>query len=66
MWLGGPISMLINKENIDSLIDDYVKYWKYSKKPNDVILLNILNNNDYVSRQPQLGYENEEGGTTFI
>ena len=66
MWLGGPIAILINKESIDSLIHEYVKYWQISKEPNDVILLKILNNNDYVCRQPQLGYENEEGGTTFI
>lgn len=32
---------------------------------NDVILTAILNKNDYICREPMLGYENEEGGSTF-
>ena len=41
--------------------------WKADKQKNnnDVILTQILNNNDYICRQPMLGYENEEGGSTF-
>lgn len=65
MWLGGPVAFLVNRENINSLIDDYSLFWKKYKVPNDVILLNILNNKDYVCRDPQLGYEREEGGSMF-
>ena len=64
-WLGGPISILVNKLNIDSLINDYTEQYKKGQFPNDVILTQILNNNDFICRQPILGYENENGGTTF-
>ena len=66
MWLGAPIAFIINKENIDSLIHDYKSFWQKKKVPNDVILLEIVNNNDYVCREPQLGYEKEEGGSLFV
>ena len=65
MWLGGPIAFIINKGSIDSLIHDYKLFWKKNKVPNDVILLNIINTDDYVCREPQFGYEKEEGGSTF-
>ena len=32
---------------------------------NDVILTNMYNKNTFVCANPILGYENEEGGTTF-
>ena len=67
LWLGGPIALLVNKYNIDSLINEYLNYYKKNENEiNDVIFTNILNVNDYVCRYPLLGYENEEGGTTFI
>jgi hypothetical protein len=64
-WLGGPIAVLINKNNIDSLLNDFINGYALNKLNNDVIFTQILNKNDYVCREPQLGYENEEGGTTF-
>jgi hypothetical protein len=66
LWLGGPIAILVNKKTIDEYIEDFVK--SYNETPhlnNDVILTKILNNNDYICREKQLGYENEEGGTTY-
>ena len=66
MWLGGPVAFIVNKESIESLIHEYTSFWIEHKVPNDVILLKIINNNDYVCREPQLGYENEQGGSTFI
>lgn len=32
---------------------------------NDVVLLYIINNKDNVCREPQLGYENEQGGSLY-
>jgi hypothetical protein len=64
-WLGGPIAMLVNKTNIESLLNDFILQYNKQKNNNDVILTQILNNNDYICRQPMLGYENEEGGSTF-
>lgn len=65
MWLGGPIAFLINKKYIDSFIKDYQNYWEKNKVPNDCILTNILSKKDFVAREPQLCYENEEGGSLF-
>jgi hypothetical protein len=64
-WLGGPIAMLVNKNNVESLLNDFILTYKKYKYVNDVILTKILNKNDYVCREPMLGYEEEEGGTTF-
>jgi hypothetical protein len=64
IWLGGPIAVLVNKDNVDSLLTDYINCYIKYKKPNDVILTQILNNNDYICMSPQLGYENEQGGVT--
>lgn len=64
IWLGGPIALLVNKNNIDELLTDYIKCYSKYKTINDVILTKILNNNDYVCMEPLLGYENEQGGVT--
>ena len=65
IWLGGPIAILVNKNNVDSLLNDFTNYYNKSPQPNDVILTKILTNNDYVCRSPQLGYENEQGTSTW-
>ncbi len=65
IWLGGPIAILVNKNNVDSLLNDFINYYNKSPQPNDVILTKILTNNDYVCRSPQLGYENEQGNSTW-
>jgi hypothetical protein len=62
-WLGGPIAMLVNKKNIDNIINRYTKIGPHH--PNDVILTLMLNYNTFICREPQLGYENECGGTTY-
>ena len=64
-WLGGPISFLINQNNIDSFLNDFVSNYNINNNPNDVILTKILNENDYICREPILGFENEQGGSTF-
>ena len=64
-WLGGPVAFLVNKNNVDSILNDFILEYTNLKENNDVILTKILNNNDYICREPMLGFEKEEGGTTF-
>ena len=61
MWLGGPLAFVINKKS--DLLTDFIKESK-NPKPADVILTLILNEHDYVCKEP-LGYENEQGGSTL-
>jgi hypothetical protein len=63
-WLGGPISFLVNKNNIDSLLNDYVAQYHKNKFNNDVILTKILTNDDFICREPMLGFEDEQGGAS--
>jgi len=65
MWLGGPIAVLVRRETIASLWEDYTRLYVRENNPNDVILTNILGNRDFVCRSPLLGYEDEMGGTCF-
>jgi hypothetical protein len=39
--------------------------YNINKCNNDVILTQILKENDYVCREPMLGYEDEQGGSIF-
>jgi hypothetical protein len=64
-WLGGPISLLINKKNIDHYLTDFINTYNTYKCNNDVILTIMLKNNDFICREPMLGYEEEEGGSTY-
>ena len=64
-WLGGPIAILVNKTGAETLLNDFILQYSKQQYNNDVILTQILNTNDYICRQPILGYENEEGGSTF-
>ena len=66
LFLGGPIAFVINKNNFESLLNDYVSQYNKYKFPNDIILSKILTFNDYICREPQLGYEEEERCSTFI
>jgi hypothetical protein len=66
IWLGGPLCFLINKKHINNFIEDYKSNYKKTGEPNDVVLLNIINDDDYVCREPQLGYELEQGESTRI
>lgn len=65
VWLGGPIAMLVRRDSVKSLYDDFCSLYVRENNPNDVILTNILTNRDYVCREPQLGWENECGGSCF-
>jgi hypothetical protein len=64
-WLGGPIAVLLNKKNVDNYLQHFLFQYTNTKLNNDVIFTLILTPDDYVCREPLLGYENEEGGTTF-
>jgi len=63
-WLGGPIAVLLNKAHASNYLENFKEMFVKLNTPNDVILTKMLNNNDYICREPMLGYENEEGGTT--
>jgi len=65
LWLGGPIAVLVRRETIASLWEDYTRLYVRENNPNDVILTNILGNRDFVCRSPLLRYEDEMGGTCF-
>lgn len=68
-WMGGPISMLINKNSAQELLHKFINDFKKdkikNKKNNDVILTRILDNKCFVCRQPQLGYEEECGKSSY-
>ncbi len=64
-WMGGPIAILVNKKNLESFIYDFTIQYNICNENNDVVFTKILNDNDYVCRSPLLGFEKEEGGTTF-
>jgi hypothetical protein len=65
-WFGGPVAFIVNKNTIDNLLESFINEHKQDiSTPNDVVLVNILTENDYVCREPMLGYENPQGGTTF-
>lgn len=64
-WLGGPIAILVNKKTVVNFLVDFINQYMACPSNNDVILTAILNKNDYICREPMLGYENEEGGSTF-
>jgi hypothetical protein len=66
MWVGGPIAMLVNKTYIQSILDDFTAKYAENQLNSDVVLVQILNSQDYVCREPQMGYEEEAGGTTFL
>jgi hypothetical protein len=65
LWLGGPIAILVRHDTIAELLKDYTELYERENNPNDVILTNILTHRDYVCCVPQLGYEDEMGGSCF-
>jgi hypothetical protein len=62
-WLGGPDAILLNNYSINKYMNNFINQYNIQNDPCDVIFVKILNDNSYVCRQPQLGYEKEEGGT---
>lgn len=75
IWLGGPIAVLVKRDNVNSFISDFISQYNKSLSDkclsnvschnNDVIMTAILTNDDFICREPMLGYEKEEGGSTF-
>jgi hypothetical protein len=47
-------------------LDEFTEMYKRNALNSDVLLVQMLKCNDYICREPQLGYEEEEGGTTFL
>jgi len=65
-WLGGPVAVLINKSHLESFTSDFLQqYIMNSTENNDVIFTRMLTENDFVCRDPPLGCEDEQGGTTM-
>jgi hypothetical protein len=62
-FLGGPVAFLINQQHVDSYLDAFEQKHSKHKDHDDQIFVNILNNHDFVCREPILGYEKEEGGS---
>jgi hypothetical protein len=61
-WLGGPEATLINKNSVDIFLNNYINV---DALQSDIIFTKMLNNRSFVCREPQLGYENECGGSIF-
>jgi len=66
-WLGGPIAVLLNKKSVDDFHEHFITQYTHLTKKlnNDVVFTLMLTPYDFICREPILGYENEEGGTTF-
>jgi hypothetical protein len=64
-WLGGPVAIVLNKENIDSFLEDFNRECEKDVQSNDVIFKRMCNNNDFICKEPLLGFENEQAGTTL-
>ena len=64
-WLGGPIAFVIPRDEVDAFLQEFIDAYHANPANNDVILTRILNEHDFVCREPMLGFENEQGGTTF-
>ena len=65
IWLGGPIAILLNKNNAENYFQHFKFQYIQNKRENDVTFTQILTVNDYICREPMLGYENDQGGSTF-
>lgn len=64
-WLGGPIAVVVNKNNIDNFLDDFNIECVKDVQSNDVMFKRMMKDNDFICRNPLLGFENEQGGTTL-
>ncbi len=66
-WLGGPIAVLLNKNSVDHFHQHFITQYTHLPKKlnNDVVFTLMLTPYDFICREPMLGYENEEGGSTF-
>ena len=66
-WLGGPIAILLNKKNHSHIhfLKQYIYLFNKKNDPGDVILSKMITNKDFICYNPQLGKEEECGGTTL-
>lgn len=60
LWLGGPVAFLLKKRALGKFAIDYINNYD----SDDRSLVRILNKNIFICREPQLGYEEECGGTS--
>lgn len=66
-WLGTPVAFLINKKSIHEYLSLFeTMTQQYPRCNDDIILTHMINDRDFVCRDPLLGYENEAGGSTFF
>lgn len=65
IWLGGPVAMIINKKRITEFIWEFKAMFLKHCANNDVIFTRMLKPCDFICREPLLGHENEQGGTTW-
>jgi hypothetical protein len=61
LWLGGPVAFIIKK----TYISEFIKKYKDNFDNDDRSLVKILDENIFICRNPQLGYEEECGGTSL-
>jgi hypothetical protein len=61
LWLGGPVAFIIKK----TYISEFIKKYKENFDNDDRTLVKILDENIFICRNPQLGYEEECGGTSL-
>ena len=64
-WLGGPEAFIIRKESVDRFIILFTEYFKRNRQITDIIMTCMLNDRTFICREPQLGYEEENGGSTL-
>lgn len=65
IWLGGPVAILVNKKRVSEFIDEFKTIFAKYHENNDVIFTKMLKTCDFVCREPLLGHENEQGGTSW-
>ena len=62
MWLGGPVAFIVKKIHVSNIIKKYKENFDHD----DRSLVKILDDNTFICREPQLGYEEECGGTSIM
>ena len=65
LWLGGPLAFLIKKESINKLIERYKPNKDNYLLSDDVMMTYLLDENTFICKNPQLGYEEECGGSIY-
>ena len=63
VWMGSPTCFLIQQKNIPNFIKEYKTY--NFDNACDVILTEMLSSNDFICRDPLLGYEKSQGPSVF-